>query len=108
MRFEKKLRRATIVENDHVPDGSIMINSRVTLSDVETGDEMDFTLALPAPSRFIENKISVFSPLGCKLIGRKKGDTIECVMGEGIRKFSIINVDYHTKNCSRDNTVDEL
>lgn len=101
VRFEQILDRATIVANEFIPAGTVMINSQVKMAEIETGVEIDFTLTLPTPAYSIEKKISIFSPLGCAVIGCRTGDIIECAISEGIKKFVVKSI----TNCMADTSA---
>ncbi len=91
--FDKALDRATIVPNKAIPAGIVMINSQVTLEEMKTGLETTFMVALPTPGECMGKKISIFSPLGCAIIGRRIGDVIECETPHGFNTFVITKID---------------
>lgn len=68
---ERVLLRARVVE----PDGCVLLGSRVT---VDPGDGQSFAVELAGPDRIDASmgRISVDSPLGAALLGRREGETV--------------------------------
>ena len=94
MRCENILGRARIVTAKHISGDVIMLNSQFTISEVKSGVEREFILTLPSTNNSSEKNLSVFSLLGCEIIGGRVGDVIEWENSEGLKKFiikSIIN-----------------
>ncbi|OHB63999.1 MAG: hypothetical protein A2Y77_07415, partial [Planctomycetes bacterium RBG_13_62_9] len=80
-KLQQLLETAEIVAQREVPGDVVTMNSRVRLKDDRVNDEMVMSLVFPAdavgdtdPAEFC---ISVLSPLGLSLLGRKAGDVVE-------------------------------
>ncbi|HSQ75521.1 MAG TPA: transcription elongation factor GreA, partial [Bacteroidota bacterium] len=86
-RLELTLSRAKIIEARDLPNDKIYILSRVKLKDLKTGELCEYLLVSPEESNFEENKISVSSPIGKGLLGRKTGDTVEVQVPVGVFKY---------------------
>ena len=91
-RLELTLSRAKIIEARDLPNDKIYILSRVKLKDLKTGELCEYLLVSPEESNFEENKISVSSPIGKGLLGRKTGDTVEVKVPVGVFKYEILEV----------------
>ena len=91
-RLELTLSRAKIIEARDLPNDKIYILSRVKLKDLKTGELCEYLLVSPEESNFEENKISVSSPIGKGLLGKKTGDTIEVQVPVGVFKYKILEV----------------
>jgi transcription elongation factor GreA len=91
-RLELTLSRAKIIEARDLPNDKIYILSRVKLKDLKTGELCEYLLVSPEESNFEENKISVSSPIGKGLLGKKPGDTIEVKVPVGLFKYEILEV----------------
>jgi transcription elongation GreA/GreB family factor len=96
-RLDNKFRRAIVVKDGYIPDDIIMINSQFTLSEIESEAETSFILTLPEPADSSENKVSVFSPFGCAVIGGQIGDIIEYEMPVGTQKYVVQKIDNYTQ-----------
>ncbi len=91
-KLEKSLSRAKIIEARDLPNDKIYILSNVKLKDLKTGEECEYLLVSPEESDFEENKISVTSPIGKGLLGRRKGDTVDIKVPAGILSYRILDV----------------
>jgi len=91
-RIELTLSRAKIIEARDLPNDKIYILSRVKLKDLKTGELCEYLLVSPEESDFEANKISVSSPIGKGLLGKKPGDTIEVQVPVGVFKYEILDV----------------
>ncbi|MBP1658075.1 MAG: transcription elongation factor GreA [Bacteroidetes bacterium] len=94
MVISRKMRSTTQprIEARDLPNDKIYILSRVKLKDLKTGELCEYLLVSPEESNFEENKISVSSPIGKGLLGRKTGDTVEVKVPVGVFKYEILEV----------------
>jgi len=72
--LQRSLSRVHIVENDKVSKDEVRILCRVTLLYVEKGIQVDYTLVDPLQTDPSKKLISVKSPIGKGLLGKKVGD----------------------------------
>jgi transcription elongation factor GreA len=91
-KLEKSLSRANIIEAKDLPNDKIYILSNVKLKDLKTGEECQYLLVSPEESDFEENKISVTSPIGKGLLGRRKGDSVKIKVPAGMLSYKILDV----------------
>ncbi|MFO7569233.1 MAG: nucleoside diphosphate kinase regulator [Smithellaceae bacterium] len=92
--LEKELYRGILVEPQEVPKDVITMNSKVSVTDVESGKTTTYTLVYPSAANISENKISIFAPLGTALLGYRKGDIIEWPVPSGTRKVRVHEIIY--------------
>ncbi len=85
----KELDRAQVVEPRDIPGNVITMNSRIRLKDIDSGEEMEYTLVFPQDADFKNKKISILAPIGTALIGYSVGDIIEWQVPKGIRKLQV-------------------
>lgn len=69
-----ELARAIIIDENTIPPDVITMNTEVSLEDVDTGEEMLFTLVFPEEADAIQGKISVLAPIGTAMLGYRVGD----------------------------------
>lgn len=72
-----ELERANIVDQQAIPADVVTMNSKVSLLDVDAGEEMIWTLVFPEEADLGEGKISVLAPIGTAMLGYREGDTFE-------------------------------
>lgn len=77
----------TVANNDKVVFGCF-----VTISDSENGEEIKYQLLGPLESDIAQNKISVTSPIGRALIGKKIDSEIVVETPGGTRRFQIVDI----------------
>lgn len=90
--LKDKLSRATFIEKGMLPADTVVFGSRVTVKDVDLGDEEDFILVGPGDEDYANNKILTTSPIGQGLLGKKIGDTTEIKVPMGTLTFKIVKI----------------
>jgi regulator of nucleoside diphosphate kinase len=65
--LEKELYRSNLVDPADVPKDVITMNSRIRVTDTESGEKMTYTLVFPSDANISENKLSILAPLGMAL-----------------------------------------
>ena len=88
-RLEEELERAETVAPEEVPADVITMRSKVRLRDLNTGEEMIYTLVFPSEASFDEGKISVLAPVGTAMLGYRVGDAIEWEVPSGMRRLRV-------------------
>ena len=89
--LEQKINNAVIVEKGE-KDGTVSIGSKVKVFDEEFNEEIVYEITGAMESSPAENKISVESPIGKALMGKKKGDCVEAVTPGGTIKLKVMSV----------------
>ena len=92
--LEKELRRAKIVEPERIPPDVVTMNSKVKLRDVDTGEEMTYTLVFPHNAEIDAGRLSILSPVGTAILGYSTGDVIEWAVPKGTRRIKIEEIIY--------------
>jgi len=87
--LEQELARATVVPAGEVPRDVITMHSKVRLRDLDSREEMTYTLVFPEEADTAAGKISVLAPIGTALIGCKVGDTVIWKVPAGVRRLSV-------------------
>ena len=86
--LEKTIRNAVIIEEHH--DGTAGVGSEVTVKD-DQGVET-YTIVGPAEVDVTTGRISMESPVGKALMGRRKGDSVSVQTPAGPRALTIVKV----------------
>ena len=92
--LENELGRAVLVDSKAIPPNVITMNSRVLMKDLDTQEEMTYTLVFPADANIKESKISVLAPIGTAMIGYEAGDVIEWPVPSGQKRLKVIEILY--------------
>ena len=93
-KLEHELDLAETVSPEEVPGDVITMRSKVRLKDLNTGEEMVYTLVFPSEANFDEGKISVLAPIGTALLGYRAGSRIEWQVPSGLRRLKVEEILY--------------
>ncbi|HEY0153184.1 MAG TPA: transcription elongation factor GreA [Longimicrobium sp.] len=77
------------IDISQIPSDRIGFGSRVTVVDVRTREEETYSLVFGDYIDIDSGQISVASPLGQALMGKKKGETVSLTLPRGERKLKI-------------------
>jgi transcription elongation factor GreA len=88
--LEQMIRNASIIETDEHTDGSVQLGSSVKVKD-DFG-EMTYTIVGPAEADAGSGRISLESPVGKALLGRRPGEEISVETPGGSRQVQILKV----------------
>jgi len=91
-RLKGEVDRAKIVDEDHLPNGLITMNSVVELEDLSDGEVMTYQLVFPEEADPAEGRISILAPLGTGMLGYKAGDQFSWETPGGKVKMKVRNV----------------
>jgi|SRR5579862_1097666 len=89
--LEQRLRAAEIV--DPLPDGEVDPGERVTVLDLESGETTDYRVVGTGEIDPLAGEISIESPIGAALLGRRVGDVIEADTPGGPRRLEVVELD---------------
>ena len=88
--MEEMLRNVKIVEK--VSTSAVGIGTSVTLYDYEFEEEITYHIVGTTEIDIASGKISVESPVGKALFGKKKDDEIEVEVPDGVNKYKILEI----------------
>lgn len=91
-KMEELISKARIIDNTLIDNSKVFILSTVKIKNVANGMEMQYTLVAESEADLKEKKISVDSPIGKGLLGKKVGEIADVQTPNGIMKFEIIDI----------------
>jgi transcription elongation factor GreA len=91
-KLEETLSRTQIIDIASLPTDKIYILSLVKIQDQRTKQTIEYRLVAPEEADFEKNKISVTSPIGKGLLGKKEGETVIIKAPAGILEYKIIEI----------------
>jgi transcription elongation factor GreA len=83
---------ARIIDESQLDTSKVLIHSNVKIKNTVNGMEFSYTLVADSESDVRNGKLSVNSPIGKGLLGKKEGDVAEIQVPNGIMKFEIVSV----------------
>ncbi|MDP3571093.1 MAG: GreA/GreB family elongation factor, partial [Archangium sp.] len=96
LRFlDKRLERLTVVEpTEHKDTTKVFFGATVTLENEEDATRVTYQLVGPDETDLKTGKISVDSPVGRALLGKKAGDVVTVHRPKGEVDFALIAIKY--------------
>jgi len=90
--LEYKLSRADIIDSKILSNDRAMFASSVVLENIDTGENVKYQLVGPDEANIEKGRISVSSPLGKAIIGKKPGDEIILQAPGGKRSYELVGI----------------
>ena len=90
--LEYKLSRADIIDSRTLTNDRAVFASSVVLENIDTGEGVTYQLVGPDEANIEKGRISVHSPLGRAIIGKKPGDEILLQAPGGKRYYELIEI----------------
>jgi len=86
------LNAARIIDDSKAPTDEVGIGSVVTVKDLETDEEWNYTIVGSVEADPDEDRISNESPIGEALMGHKVGDIVEIKIPAGVARYEIMAI----------------
>lgn len=87
--LDVELRLGKVVLPAEMPADVVTMNSRVRLTDLDSGAELVYTLVFPPDADFKAGRISVLAPIGTALLGERVGAEVRWEVPAGVRRLRI-------------------
>jgi transcription elongation factor GreA len=91
-KLEAIIANARLIDDANIDNSKVFILSKVRIRNVANNAEMEYTLVAENEADIKLKKISVDSPIGKGLLGKKKGDVADIQTPNGIMKFEILDI----------------
>jgi transcription elongation factor GreA len=88
----KGLLSNAVVISENGAKGIVDVGSKVTIRDIEYGDEMTYAIVGSAEVDPANGRISFRSPIGRALMGHQRGDRVSVETPGGMSRFEIIAI----------------
>jgi transcription elongation factor GreA len=93
MELEDQIGRADVIDISKLSGNSVKFGATVTLVDEDTDEERKFQIVGETEADAKHGKISITSPIGRALIGKKKGAS-EVMTPKGAKGYEVLKVDW--------------
>ncbi len=90
--LQDKVARARIIDESDVTIDHVSILTSVNVQDLKRNKEYEYTLVSAEETDIKKNKISIASPVGKGLLGKKVGETAEIETPSGILRYKILSI----------------
>lgn len=91
-KLEDTIANARILDSSQVDTSKVMVLSTVKIRNVANKMEIKYTLVSESESDLKSGKISVSSPIGKGLVGKKVGEIAEIQVPAGNLKFEVLDI----------------
>jgi len=91
--LQDTLGRAEIIDDSTIDASKLLLGATGTLKDLETEEELQYTLVDAAEADFNANKISVVSPIGKALLGHEVGDIVDIKVPVGTLRYKVLKIE---------------
>ena len=90
--LQKVLEHSRVIDPDSLPKDRVCLLSRVEFTNLVTNTRMRFEIVSPHEMDLEAGKISLKSPIGAALMGRKVGEIAEAQVPSGILRLRIESI----------------
>jgi len=90
--LDDKLARAKMLEDENIPTDEVLIGATVKLKDMDSGEELEYTLVAEEEADYTQNKISVSSPVGMGLLNHKENEVVKIKIPAGTLTYKILKI----------------
>jgi transcription elongation factor GreA len=87
-----KLANADVINIDNLPRDRAVFGTKVLLENLDTGEEVEYQLVGSDESDIENGRISVSSPLGQAILGKKPGDELTLEVPGGKRLYELVEI----------------
>ena len=91
-KMETLVVNARLIDETNMDNSKVFILSKVKIRNKTNKMEMNYTLVAESESNLKEGKISVDSPIGRGLLGKKVGEIAEIAVPSGTMQFEVLEI----------------
>lgn len=91
-KMEEIISNARLIDESQLDASKALIHSTVKIKNISTGKAMTYTLVAESEADLKSGKISVDSPIGKGLLGKKVGQKVEIKVPSGTLKLEIVAI----------------
>ncbi len=89
-----KIARAQVIDPAELDTDKVVFGAKVTLFDVDNGNEVTYQIVGEDEADIKVSKISVTSPVGKALIGHRLDDEVTIKVPSGLKTYEIIDIKF--------------
>lgn len=92
-KLEATLSNARLIDESLLDLSKVLVLSKVTIKNLNNQMQLNYTLVAESEADLKSGKISVSSPIGKGLLGKKVGEIAEVTVPNGTLKFEIVSIE---------------
>ena len=91
-RLENELSKSRVLDEKNIDLSTAKLLTTVEIENIQSKQKMSYTLVSESEADLKNKKISISSPIGSGLIGKKVGEIVDISVPSGIIKFKILDI----------------
>lgn len=91
-KLEDVIANARLIDDSKLDTSRVLVLCKVRIKNKKTGQELSYTLVAESEADLKSGKISVTSPIGKGLLGKKVGETAEIEVPNGKIQFEVMEI----------------
>lgn len=91
-KLKEVVSNARVIDESLLDNSKVLIHSRVKLKNITSKMELTYTLVADSETNLKEGKLSVNSPIGKGLLGKKVGDIAEIQVPNGVITLEVLDI----------------
>ncbi len=90
--LENTIATSRVIDESKLDTSSVQILNRVTIKNLSTGKQLEYTLVSENEADLKAGKLSIGTPIAQALLGKKVGDRVEVQVPAGVLKLEIVEI----------------
>ena len=91
-RLENELSKSRVLDEKNIDLSTAKLLTTVEIENIKKKKKMSYTLVSESEADLKNKKISISSPIGRGLVGKKVGEIVEISVPSGVIKFKILDI----------------
>lgn len=91
-KLESVIASSRIIDSKHINTSIVQILNKVKIKNLTTGTTVEYMIVSESEANLREKKLSIGTPIAKALLGKKKGDTVEVTVPNGLIKLEILDI----------------
>ena len=91
-RLENELSKSRVLDEKNIDLSTAKLLTTVKIENIQSKQKMSYTLVSESEADLKNKKISISSPIGRGLMGKKVGEIVDISVPSGVIKFKILNI----------------
>lgn len=91
-RLESELSKSRVLDEKNIDLSTAKLLTTVKIENIQSKQKMSYTLVSESEADLKNKKISISSPIGRGLMGKKVGEIVDISVPSGVIKFKILDI----------------
>ena len=91
-RLENELSKSRVLDEKNIDLSTAKLLTTVKIENIQSKQKMSYTLVSESEADLKNKKISISSPIGRGLMGKKVGEIVDISVPSGVIKFKILDI----------------